>query len=323
MTKAECISAVLETAASFLGYLEKATNAQLDDPKANAGTNNWNRFARDVDKCTGWMNGKKNGYEWCAMFVCGIFLYVFGYPMARKVLRQPEKSLAASCRYAAQYYKNKGAWFSKAKPGDQVFFKTRTGEICHTGIVEVIGNGWIQTIEGNAQNMVGRHVYNNGDSYIAGFGRPDWALAAKEDTPAPAPVRPYLQYGSNGKAVKEVQEMLIALGFKLVFGADGDFGPETEKTVKNFQKKYGLEVDGIVGPLTYAALEKAMEESGKAQHVKDEATGQDYIIYTVKKGDTLSKIAASHRTSTQTLKFLNNIANANLIQIGQKIKIPV
>lgn len=324
MTKSECIDRVLEIAVSYLGYLEKKTNAQLDDPKANAGSANWNRFARDVDAIQNWMNGRKNGYEWCCMFVCAIFLYVFGYPLARKILYQPEKSYAAACKYAAQYFKNNNAWSSRPQPGDQVFFKNRVGEICHTGIVEELGNGWIQTIEGNAQDMVGRHVYNNGDSYIAGFGRPNWALASDEPSPAPAPSHPTLKYGSNGKAVREMQEILIALGYKLPkFGADGDFGSETEKAVKAFQNAKGLEVDGIVGPLTWAALEAAFEESGKAQHVKDDATGQNYIIYTVKKGDTLSRIAAAHRTSTQTLKFLNNIKNANLIQIGQKIKIPV
>jgi LysM repeat protein len=97
----------------------------------------------------------------------------------------------------------------------------------------------------------------------------------------------------------------------------------TEKAVKAFQKSRGLEQDGIVGPLTYAALDRAIAESGKATYTKDDATGQEYLIYTVKPGDTLSRIASSHRTSTQTLKFLNGIKDANLIVVGQKIKIPI
>lgn len=43
--------------------------------------------------------------------------------------------------------------------------------------------------------------------------------------------------------------------------------------------------------------------------------------YTVKKGDTLSKIAAQFGTTWQKLKALNNIPNANLIQVGQKLKV--
>lgn len=37
--------------------------------------------------------------------------------------------------------------------------------------------------------------------------------------------------------------------------ADGKFGPLTESVVRRFQKDKGLTVDGIVGPLTWAALE--------------------------------------------------------------------
>ena len=42
--------------------------------------------------------------------------------------------------------------------------------------------------------------------------------------------------------------------------------------------------------------------------------------YIVQKGDTLSKIAAQFGTTWQRLK-VNGIQNANIIQIGQKIKI--
>lgn len=43
--------------------------------------------------------------------------------------------------------------------------------------------------------------------------------------------------------------------------------------------------------------------------------------YTVQKGDTLSKIAKHFGTTWQKLKQINNIPNANLIRVGQKIKI--
>lgn len=44
-------------------------------------------------------------------------------------------------------------------------------------------------------------------------------------------------------------------------------------------------------------------------------------IYTVVKGDTLSKIAAKYGTTVDKLVELNNIANRNLIYVNQKIKI--
>lgn len=44
-------------------------------------------------------------------------------------------------------------------------------------------------------------------------------------------------------------------------------------------------------------------------------------VYTVKKGDTLSKIAAANGTTWQNLKKINGIKNANQIYVGQKIKL--
>lgn len=43
--------------------------------------------------------------------------------------------------------------------------------------------------------------------------------------------------------------------------------------------------------------------------------------YTVRRGDTLSGIAAAHGTTWQTLQKLNGIKNANKISVGQKIKL--
>lgn len=51
-------------------------------------------------------------------------------------------------------------------------------------------------------------------------------------------------------------------------------------------------------------------------------SGPTYIIYTVEKGDTLSKIARAFGTSVAVLAELNGIANPNLIYVGQKLKIP-
>lgn len=321
MTEKQAIEKALEVAAKYVGYKEKATNRDLDSFEGNAGTGNWTRFGRDVDACSGWMNGRKNGYEWCAIFVCAVFLESFGYPLARNMLYQPERSLAAGCGYAAQYFKNHGAFYKKPEPGDQVFFVV-AGGIGHTGIVEQIGDSWVQTIEGNSKNMVARHVYNLNDSYIAGYGRPNWALAATAEVPDQPVERPMLKFGSRGTDVKFLQSMLLQLGEKLPkYGADGDFGSETETAVKSFQKKNKLEVDGIVGPITWGKIDE-LAEKNQDQNKLVREDENPYIIYTVKQGDTLTKIAAAHNSTVQALKMLNGIQNANLIRVGQKIKIP-
>ena len=46
------------------------------------------------------------------------------------------------------------------------------------------------------------------------------------------------------------------------------------------------------------------------------------IVYTIQRGDTLSKIAAKHGTTVAVLVELNNIANKNRIYAGHKLLIP-
>lgn len=77
----------------------------------------------------------------------------------------------------------------------------------------------------------------------------------------PVPVGEYadvlLHRGSEGPQVAELQRRLKA-GYRLYAGdlvIDGDYGPETEAAVREFQRRTpGLKVDGIVGPATAAAL---------------------------------------------------------------------
>mgnify|MGYP005797368721 FL=1 len=59
--------------------------------------------------------------------------------------------------------------------------------------------------------------------------------------------------GSSGEAVRTIQTKLQRWGY--YDGAiDGVFGSETTAAVKEFQRKNGLAVDGIVGPRTLEAL---------------------------------------------------------------------
>ena len=64
-----------------------------------------------------------------------------------------------------------------------------------------------------------------------------------------------LRKGSKGGRVKAIQILLIGYGFSCGgSGADGDFGGNTEKAVKNYQSAKGLEKDGICGPKTWSKL---------------------------------------------------------------------
>ena len=66
-----------------------------------------------------------------------------------------------------------------------------------------------------------------------------------------------LDNGDIGTAVRLIQESLLAQGYALpLFGADGEFGDETEGEVRKFQIDAGaVKLDGIVGPETMGLLD--------------------------------------------------------------------
>ena len=71
--------------------------------------------------------------------------------------------------------------------------------------------------------------------------------------PVPEPIEPpsdalpVLRKGNTGPAVVKLQELLPK-------EIDGIYGSTTEALVKYFQRSQGLEVDGVVGEATWAAL---------------------------------------------------------------------
>lgn len=181
------VERLIATAMAEEGYLEKASNSQLDSKEGNAGRNNYTKYARDLDNIGGIYNGKKNGFEWCDVFVDWVFIKTFGVELGMKLLCQEYGGAGAGCTYSAQYYKNKGQFYSKnPQPGDQIFFTNNGGESsCHTGLVIAVSSSKVTTIEGNTSSAAGV-VANGGcvrvkyysltDSCIYGYGRPDWSL---------------------------------------------------------------------------------------------------------------------------------------------------
>ncbi|GHO60415.1 peptidoglycan-binding protein [Ktedonobacter robiniae] len=79
-----------------------------------------------------------------------------------------------------------------------------------------------------------------------------WQVLTDPTTPNQPANRPIIRRGDTGEAVRLVQSLLQAKGYDLEI--DGIFGPATEAAVKAFQKAANLSVDGIVGPHTWSAL---------------------------------------------------------------------
>ena len=85
----------------------------------------------------------------------------------------------------------------------------------------------------------------------------DWAMPKGLDGETPV-WRTTIRKGSTGEDVVYCQQLLIKLGYDLApYGADGKFGNKTRNAVVSFQRTHGLNADGVVGPLTWDALEKA------------------------------------------------------------------
>ena len=72
---------------------------------------------------------------------------------------------------------------------------------------------------------------------------------------------PTLREGDKGDAVRYLQTLLLDRGYDLgKWGADGDFGKQTEKAVKQFQKDWNLKQDGVVGSDTWRMLTSTPEK---------------------------------------------------------------
>jgi hypothetical protein len=63
----------------------------------------------------------------------------------------------------------------------------------------------------------------------------------------------------RGRDVIAVQRRLRALGFRDVGQPDGLYGPATERAVRAFQQTRGLQIDGVVGPITLRHLFEAAQ----------------------------------------------------------------
>ena len=75
----------------------------------------------------------------CDVFVDWLFYKAFGKETGQYI-ECKNVDLRAGCIYSANYYKNAGRLYSNPKIGDQIFFKDKSGNPCHTGIVVNVTN---------------------------------------------------------------------------------------------------------------------------------------------------------------------------------------
>lgn len=112
--------------------------------------------------------------------------------------------------------------------------------------------------------------------------------------------------GSTGPDARLVQSLLNRIGYN-AGPVDGIFGPRTYQAVTAFQANNSLAADGIVGPATWAVLDRLL---------------RGYDTYIVQPGDTLYRIARAYYTTVDAIVTANPGIDPDVIRVGQRLVIP-
>ena len=157
-----------------VGYLEKASDADLYAKKANPGSANYTKYGSDMHS----LQPRNMDFPapWCATLMSWAFVQVLGLDGAKRALCG---DIDDYCPALVGQFKKSGRWFDAPEVGDLVFFGQGGSE--HVGLVYQISAGMIRTIEGNTSSSSGvvsngggvwSKSYTIGYSRIAGYGRP-------------------------------------------------------------------------------------------------------------------------------------------------------
>lgn len=256
----ENIEKLILIAKNEIGYLEKKSNIQLDDKTANAGSNNYTKYWRDIKP-------SYQGQPWCAAFVSWCFMKAFGLDKAKKLLKH----------WPYVYCPTMSELFtlnSYPKIGDIVIFY-HNGTFTHTGLVTAVIGDKFYTIEGNTSGASGIIANGGGvcaksyyNSKLPGtkFCTPDYSLVTSSTETTNTEGGSYMftpetvKAGDKNTSVLLLQEILRARGFK---GKTGKALKLTRKAdantiyaLKAYQesRKEVLAVDGVCGPATWKDL---------------------------------------------------------------------
>lgn len=179
----------------------------------------------------------------------------------------------------------RGDWDEKGAIADMpegavciLYRQDRDGRMGHTGIC--LGDGSIVHAKGHAYGVVRDLVSAGRWTHYAipkGMRSEDDGQAAGEIDALPT-----LRKGSKGEDVVYMQKLLNAGRYGAEIDEDGIFGSATEARVEAFQREHGLTVDGIVGPMTWAALEYSDDtEDGQEEApdmAQDEPSAWDALV---------------------------------------------
>lgn len=146
---ANTVDKVIALAREEEGYIEKASNAYLDSETANKGSNNYQKYSRDVNAAG--LKGYQ-GQPWCITHQFWLDLKCFGKDTALKLWHMtPETYVGFNCFSTFNVFKNVGKTGKEPKIGALVIFTfSHAGRVLD--IYERNGRKYIECEEGNTSS---------------------------------------------------------------------------------------------------------------------------------------------------------------------------
>lgn len=183
-----------------VGYLEKASNSNLDSKTGNAGYNNYTKYSRDVNNM-GLMGCQ--GQPWCATYQFWICAQIFGKQKALEIMGNG----FYNCNSVKAHAKSKGTWHSTPKLGALVIFRNGA----HIGRVISVSGNTIRTNEGNTSagslnnveangGCVAEKSYTIGNSQIDGYVWIDYGEGVET---------PETPWKATGTAISTVDNLFV------------------------------------------------------------------------------------------------------------------
>ncbi|PGH91543.1 phage tail tip lysozyme [Bacillus thuringiensis] len=239
----------------------------------------------------------QDGQPWCDMFQAWCANQVGATDICGKFAYTP---------YHANFFKNKGAWYTTPKKGDYAFFHNGK-RICHIGWVEkVIDSNTVQTIEGNTgsgSNADGGQVQRRKRSIsgtpkwkIVGFGRPEYLDEVST--------------GESGNAAPKVRKHIVQEG-ETLFLIGKQYGVNEEEMKK---ENPGIDAKNLEIGSTVNIPIDARELGNATPKVRKHIVQED---------ETLFLIGKQYGVNEEEMKKANPGIDAKNLEIGSTVNIPI
>jgi hypothetical protein len=254
------------TTAALIEKFEQALSEKWGYIWGTAGENWTAAKQKELEKTTDSdrAQGRKYGSKWIGHKVAdcsGLFSWAFKQ-LGGYMYHGSDTMFRKYCTETGELKKGKRADGQELEPGSAVFVWNGK-KYGHVGLY--IGNGTVIEAMGTQNGVTTSKITATKWTHwgeLKGVTYDGSVPAADPADPAEDNVtkwRPTIRKGSKGTVVREMQEMLDKLGYSLgICGIDGDYGTATAAAVRAFQSDNRLVTDGVCGPMTWDALEKAI-----------------------------------------------------------------